>query len=522
MSKLNLAKKIILNKGFVFQDHILNNGNYKIIWICQLGHNNSTAIQNFTEKTTCKSCPRPSKSKPTKGLKKLGRPQLNVSVGQAKGALEVLELLPPRKGHSYVKVKNIANGVEKDIPTADFLRGRQKLWTQKELNNIYALNAAKSSSSIKGSKNPKNAIHTWQKIYDMCKVVGFVPINLPMPSEEKVFDCVSGIWKFKCHCGSEFSPTLNNIMCGITTSCGCVKSKAEVEIGAWLDSLGISFLRRDKKQLAHKEDARKSLELDFFLPDYSIAIEHNGIAVHGEKWQTKGKGVEWARKHALWKHQKCQEKGIRLITIFGDEWILKKDQVKGYLSAILGKKSQTIGARKCAVIKYGAKNLSEKWHLQGSSNGTELALEYQGQVVAGAIFGKKNASRGGGLDGEYELLRYCVVPGISVPGGLSKLIKIFVTNTNDCKQITSYSDNRWSDGQLYKSTGFIKASEGPQSYWYFKDHVEFPRIHRFTLRKQVLLKKFQADPLKTEWEIASANGYDRIWDLGAKKWVKYI
>lgn len=54
-------------------------------------------------------------------------------------------------------------------------------------------------------------------------------------------------------------------------------------------------------------------ELDIYLPDEEIAIEYCGLFWHCELKQPK-------KSYHSTKLQKCNEKGIRLITVFENEW----------------------------------------------------------------------------------------------------------------------------------------------------------------------------------------------------------
>ena len=48
------------------------------------------------------------------------------------------------------------------------------------------------------------------------------------------------------------------------------------------------------------------------------------------------------------------------------------------------------------------------------------------------------------------------------------------------------------------------------------------RYHRFVYNKQSLIKLFNSDPTKTEWQIAQENNMDRIWDCGNLKFELII
>lgn len=101
----------------------------------------------------------------------------------------------------------------------------------------------------------------------------------------------------------------------------CWSSLPEKEIAVFLTELGVDFSLRDRKELSGKE-------LDFFLPQHSLAIEHGGLHWHCDF--TVGK------HYHLDKLEQCLEKDLSLMTIFGDEWATRSHIVKNMISTRLG------------------------------------------------------------------------------------------------------------------------------------------------------------------------------------------
>ena len=73
-----------------------------------------------------------------------------------------------------------------------------------------------------------------------------------------------------------------------------------------------------------------------------MAIEFNGLIFHSEKCKID-------KNYHLNKTRECEKQGIRLIHIFEDEWLYKKDIVKSMLTNILGFTDNKIFARKCML-----------------------------------------------------------------------------------------------------------------------------------------------------------------------------
>jgi very-short-patch-repair endonuclease len=70
------------------------------------------------------------------------------------------------------------------------------------------------------------------------------------------------------------------------------------------------------------------LELDFYIPEYNLAIECNGSYWHSE---LQGKD----RNYHLNKTKLCEEKEIRLIQIWQHEWNAKRDIIARYIMSII-------------------------------------------------------------------------------------------------------------------------------------------------------------------------------------------
>ena len=211
-------------------------------------------------------------------------------------------------------------------------------------------------------------------------------------------------------------------------------------------------------------------ELDIFIPSLNIAIEYCGLYWHSSKFRTVS--------YHLDKLNDCKERGIRLITIFEDEWVYNQTIVKQKLLNILQlTNNDTIFARKCSVVDV---NNSDKLkffndnHIQGSGPGSiTYGLKYEGSYVAMVTF----INRG---HGEYVLNRYAT--SCNVPGGFTKLLSHFTHNII-WNRIVTFADLRWSSGELYIKSGFTVEAQLPPDYQYINGQH---RIHKFNFRHKNL------------------------------------
>lgn len=281
------------------------------------------------------------------------------------------------------------------------------------------------------------------------------------------------------------------------------KSQGEQELFDFISSIDSTAVNNFRAHYHEKE-------IDVYLPEKNIGFEYNGLYWHSEsvlEYNNKDPKSDYEKyKHFL-------DKGIRLYQIFEDEWKNKKDIVKSRIKNILGATSNKIYARNCVVKTIDSKTSSEfvnKFHIMGNGRSNiRLGLYYNEQLVSVMTFTKNNLSR---KSTDWEINRFVSLDNTVVIGGASKLFKRFIEIENP-KSVISYADNRWSDGNLYKTMGFEKSSEGTPNYWYFLPNGDF-RIHRFNLRKNK-----SDDSQLTEYQNRLNQGYLRIWDCGSSKWI---
>lgn len=258
----------------------------------------------------------------------------------------------------------------------------------------------------------------------------------------------------------------------------------------------------------------KGRELDIYVPSKKLAIEYNGLYWHSDLYKESN--------YHLKKTIDCRDKGIQLIHIFEDEWVNKKEIVKSRLKNLLGG-STRIYARKCILKEVSTKDKTkflEENHIQGAvGSNINLGLYFNGELVSIMTFGKLRKNLGQShKDGSWELLRFCNKLNTSVVGGAGKLLKYFETNYSP-KNIISYADLRWSQGNLYEQLKFNKESETVPNYFYTTSSNSMIRESRFKYRKDILVSE-GFDKNKSEREIMKERGYIRVYDCGSIKYSK--
>lgn len=282
-------------------------------------------------------------------------------------------------------------------------------------------------------------------------------------------------------------------------------SLAESEIGQWAQSLNFTT---EKFKFIGKTRGK---EIDIYIPSLKIGIEYCGLYWHSEKFKDQ--------KYHHNKLKLAEQEGIRLITIFEDEWKNRQSQVKNFLKSILGIHKTRIYARKCEVKQVDkplALQFLEDTHIQGrAAHIVAFGLYYQNELV-GIVTGNKHHRQG---INDFVLNRLSFKDGYQIVGGASKLLKSLIKYCKEhgYNKLISWSDNRWSQGNVYEKIGFILEQELRPDYSYVTPSGL--RESKQSNTKQKLLAKGAVGTMNnTEVELADTLNYKRIWDCGKKRY----
>ena len=279
------------------------------------------------------------------------------------------------------------------------------------------------------------------------------------------------------------------------------KSKGETDLLDQLDQHGFRAIRNTRKIIP-------PMELDGYFPDQSVAVEYCGLYWHSE---IRGTG----KTRHLDKLRQCQSRGIKLITVFEDEWINHPDIVVNRIIYALNGHTGSIYARKCNVKVIdvaAARDFLNLHHLQGYVGcRTRYGMYHMGDLVAVMTFSVPNVAKGqkGPNDDVYEISRFA---STGVVGAGGKMLAAFERD-HAPKMVYTFADLRWGDGHSYTNMGFTHVYDSKPNFWYFKKRNK--RIHRFALRKNS-----DDDQSLTGWENRKLQGWNRIWDCGNAKYIK--
>ena len=248
-----------------------------------------------------------------------------------------------------------------------------------------------------------------------------------------------GYVKYKSQCGHITNISVSGFfkrrVSGVELCTTCnpfYEYKAEREIKDFLINLDIKF--KQNKYILPK------LQLDFYLPDYKLGIEHNGLYWHSELNKDKTYHKD--------KTDTYNKTGIDIIHIWEDDWIYKKDIIKSNIINIINKVS-SIDAKEC-IIKDVNITECDKFlntnHILGSDKSTiRYGLYYKDNLVSIMTFINNN--------GKYELSRFCDILGTNIINGSKKLFEYFLVNYNE--RVYSISENTVLNYRLFKELGFV-------------------------------------------------------------------
>ena len=273
---------------------------------------------------------------------------------------------------------------------------------------------------------------------------------------------------------------LNNLTCSHT-------SIGEKQIVDFVKSLGVETIENDRKIIYPKE-------LDIYIPSKKVAIEFDGLYFHSTALQKD-------KNYHLNKTIACEEKGIRLIHIFEDEWLNRRQIIESIIKSSLGIYDRQIYADDCdikSISKNEFDDFCNKNSMKIYNSSENLGLFYKNELVQ--VIGFSNLEFN-----ENEL--NCIVRKLNVEiiNGFTKLINYYGKNC------ISYVDRRLFNINEYKKIGFEFIKESEPNYFYIKNQEKFDYDN--------IIKKFlnAFEPNLTEEQNMEKLGYYRIYDCGTIK-----
>ena len=279
---------------------------------------------------------------------------------------------------------------------------------------------------------------------------------------------------------------------GINHTClkqGCPKcsnqqSLAEEEIVSFINEIipNVEIQQRNRKLI-------NPYEIDIVIPSYNFAIEYNGLVWHSEKLNKN-------EYYHLNKTAACENKGIRLIHIFEDEWLYKRDIVKSKLMEILHCSPIKISADDCEIKEITAKEYKEFIITNCIKNTQSASIRYglfhKDELISVMAIKKANDF------GLYELLSLSDRLYTDVIEGDEALFKYFIKEYKP-KIVTTKVDRRWSDGKEIEKLGFSLVRYDEPNYWYVDGKHRISESKAKAFKNKDLYRIYDCGNIIFEW-----------------------
>lgn len=276
------------------------------------------------------------------------------------------------------------------------------------------------------------------------------------------------------------------------------KSNWELSVFDYVRSLAPDAVSGDKKSLWPKE-------IDVYVPSRNFGIECHGLFWHSEA----GRPNEQFDKNAhLTKSNLAEERGLNLLQLFEDEWRDKRDVVESMIQHRLGlhtNKCKTWSTQVVELSTAEQRDFFDRTHISGYTPGKVCwGLRDRSGVIVAALSLRvpRHADK---YDGFIEIARFSNALGLSVPGGLSKLLKVARewARAVGHRGIMTYVDRRIGAGRGYVAAGFVKVGSTAPDYWYTDNEFRYDRF------------KFRAQDGVPERQVARNARVTRIYGCGS-------
>lgn len=218
----------------------------------------------------------------------------------------------------------------------------------------------------------------------------------------------------------------------------------------------------------------------------------------------------------------AEQNGVQVIQLWEDIWISRPEQVLSRIKSVLGLNRRVHG-RKTKIVPLKqeiANDFFNKYHLQGTAGCKyRFGLELDDELLAVAGFSAKRPMNHTEDYNSVELIRFATIDGVTVTGGLSKLIRHFVA-AEQPDDIMSYADQDWSDGKGYTRLGFTLVGKTPPLQVLLqKDTLERRFPHRLPMALQQDIQAM--DEQERRLYLQKLN-YTPVFNTGNLKYLLYL
>jgi hypothetical protein len=210
------------------------------------------------------------------------------------------------------------------------------------------------------------------------------------------------------------------------------------------------------------------------------------------------------------------------LIFFSDEWNFRKSQCQNFINSHNKVHDRKIHGRKCVVkeiLPEIGKQFIATHHIQGSNH---LGVVFFGLFYSDELIGVMSLGRHSRQISNNRIVldRFCIANGVHVQGGATKLFSRCIEWAKSRKydEIISFSDNRITDGQVYKIMGFFLEKNHKSDYCYVDSNNPHHRLSKQSQKKS----SSKCPEGMTEFDWANVRGLKKLWDKGKKRWVYHL
>lgn len=285
-------------------------------------------------------------------------------------------------------------------------------------------------------------------------------------------------------------------------------SKQQLEIYEYF-----KLLLPDEPIYLDRKDIVSPKHIDVFCK--LLALEFNGLIYHSTYYQEK-------EDREVFKSATCEAKGIPFLMVFEDEWNNKQELVKAMIRWRLNRfEGIKLHARKLELRLLKNKDVEvffNRNHLEGNRFCKfAYGLFCNDKLIMAASVSKKDKSL-------HEIARLATDYDYSVSGGASRLVKAILNHIDT--DLISYSNNRLSTGNVYKTLGFEEITETKKPGYFYTDFkTRLSRKKCMKINDPDILAKYPTETAQalggvfSQLYLGHSKPLYRIEDCGHKKWI---
>jgi len=296
-------------------------------------------------------------------------------------------------------------------------------------------------------------------------------------------------FEWRCDdCDTEFKHIIRNCKC--PTCYPLYESSGERIIRIWLEAHDIKYIKSDTNKI-------KPYHIDFFMPEYNIGIEFNGIYWHSER-------VRPDPNYHFRKFLLAKEKKIRLIQIWEQDLEFNQSLVFDKLSHLLefsNNRSNLFNSLIKRIDVDQAMMFLNSYDLDGFQD----CENYYGYFSNDELISVLSISKNRVNDISNHIIdNFATSDMASASNQLSKFLSFIQKDLGNIS-LLSYVNLNWNYSKEYDNNGFSFMGYSKPNYKYFRSLYDIKTKEYFI-----------------EEDVAKSSGYVRIYNSGNGLWFKQL